>query len=367
MLSQLEYVCPAVLRNLRIDPTTVWEIPRTEAMKKAKEIRQFASHHPVVTAIILIFLCVIFFPLVMFLAFVMTCLLVGLAIFLALFTGFVFVAATSILPFVLPVLALTVGVTASVYAGIRVTVAAGRWFRGQIERALQVPSWMYHKLHHKVSEFFLSNTGDLFIHAITNHHLEKSDKPHEESGLTDASEAEGADKGTYHWFMDVHKYWTKKGSKKGPRNSPKRPKSPVADSSRYGSIGLGGPDGSTGKGQQQLGSDSDEENHPEGRFVGLRESQARQGASGTTFTGNATRGRNYGPQKDITVLKYQSRPKLRTGLDSGDSDGECFTEASEWLTEDEFGNIIPDYRDKDMKLYDALVRRGFKAYEPFPY
>ena len=78
----------------------------------------------------------------------------------------------------------------------------------------------------------------------------------------------------------------------------------------------------------------------------------RGGASGIIFAWRDSRARHDVPQDD--------------DAQSGASDS-SFTEDPEWRTEDEFGNIIPDYRDRDMKLYDAMAKRGFKQYEPWPY
>ena len=87
-----------------------------------------------------------------------------------------------------------------------------------------------------------------------------------------------------------------------------------------------------------------------GRNVSMTDTRA--GASGTTFAWRDSRA-NHDVSRDEDAQ-------------SGASD-DSFTEASEWLTEDEFGNIIPDYRDRDVKLYDAMAKRGFREYEPWPY
>ena len=41
------------------------------------------------------------------------------------------------------------------------------------------------------------------------------------------------------------------------------------------------------------------------------------------------------------------------------SDSDSYLTADEWLVEDYFGNIIPDYRDRDTKMYEALLKRDF--------
>lgn len=47
-----------------------------------------------------------------------------------------------------------------------------------------------------------------------------------------------------------------------------------------------------------------------------------------------------------------------SGSSSG-SGSSSYATASEWLAEDCIGNIIPDYRDTDSKMYDALLKRDF--------
>ena len=41
------------------------------------------------------------------------------------------------------------------------------------------------------------------------------------------------------------------------------------------------------------------------------------------------------------------------------SDSDSYETADEWLIEDYFGNIIPDYRDRETKMYEALLKRDF--------
>ena len=41
------------------------------------------------------------------------------------------------------------------------------------------------------------------------------------------------------------------------------------------------------------------------------------------------------------------------------SDSDSYHTADEWLVEDYFGNIIPDYRDRETKMYEALLKRDF--------
>ena len=41
------------------------------------------------------------------------------------------------------------------------------------------------------------------------------------------------------------------------------------------------------------------------------------------------------------------------------SGSDSYQTADEWLVEDYFGNIIPDYRDRDTKMYEALLKRDF--------
>lgn len=41
------------------------------------------------------------------------------------------------------------------------------------------------------------------------------------------------------------------------------------------------------------------------------------------------------------------------------SGSDSFDTADEWLAEDFSGNVIPDYRDRESKLYDALLKRDF--------
>ena len=43
------------------------------------------------------------------------------------------------------------------------------------------------------------------------------------------------------------------------------------------------------------------------------------------------------------------------------SDSESYQTADEWLIEDHFGTIIPDYRDRETKMYEALLKRDFCA------
>ena len=38
---------------------------------------------------------------------------------------------------------------------------------------------------------------------------------------------------------------------------------------------------------------------------------------------------------------------------------ESYHTADEWLEEDYCGNVIPDYRDKEAKLYEALLKIDF--------
>jgi len=41
------------------------------------------------------------------------------------------------------------------------------------------------------------------------------------------------------------------------------------------------------------------------------------------------------------------------------SGSDSYHTADEWLVEDYFGNIIPDYRDRETKMYEALLKRDF--------
>jgi len=41
------------------------------------------------------------------------------------------------------------------------------------------------------------------------------------------------------------------------------------------------------------------------------------------------------------------------------SGSDSYHTADEWLVEDYLGNIIPDYRDRETKMYDALLERDF--------
>ena len=41
------------------------------------------------------------------------------------------------------------------------------------------------------------------------------------------------------------------------------------------------------------------------------------------------------------------------------SGSDSYQTADEWLVEDYFGNIIPDYRDRETKMYEALLKRDF--------
>ena len=41
------------------------------------------------------------------------------------------------------------------------------------------------------------------------------------------------------------------------------------------------------------------------------------------------------------------------------SDSDSYLTADDWLVEDYLGNIIPDYRDRDTKMYEALLKRDF--------
>ena len=44
---------------------------------------------------------------------------------------------------------------------------------------------------------------------------------------------------------------------------------------------------------------------------------------------------------------------------SSGSGSDSYHTADEWLVEDYFGNIIPDYRDRETKMYEALLKRDF--------
>ncbi|KAJ7330174.1 hypothetical protein OS493_022693 [Desmophyllum pertusum] len=46
--------------------------------------------------------------------------------------------------------------------------------------------------------------------------------------------------------------------------------------------------------------------------------------------------------------------KFRSG-----SGSDSFNTTDEWLIEDDIGNIIPDYRDHESKMYEALLKRDF--------
>lgn len=46
-------------------------------------------------------------------------------------------------------------------------------------------------------------------------------------------------------------------------------------------------------------------------------------------------------------------------LSSAGSSSDSYYTAEEWIAEDYIANVIPDYRDRETKLYDALLKRDF--------
>ena len=51
---------------------------------------------------------------------------------------------------------------------------------------------------------------------------------------------------------------------------------------------------------------------------------------------------------DEETIKFTSGP-----------DSDSYQTADEWVIEDHFGTIIPDYRDRETKMYEALLKRDF--------
>ena len=270
--------------NARTAQKMFWEIPTREATTKARRIRQFANHHPLITALVSLLLCTVFLPLVLFSALVLGCLLIGLITALAFLIGCIAVVGILSLPLVLPAVALTLIAAVSAYLGMRTVATAVRWARERTEGASLKPSAAFGHLQQRVSQFFHSCSQD----ALTRFLQQTADHGAQEETQTEKSD--------YSEPREDH---------------------------TSSETGGNGP-------------------IPE----------AQTGASGTTFAWRDSRA-NHDVSRDEDAH-------------SGASD-DSFTEASEWLTEDEFGNIIPDYRDREIKLYDAMAKRGFREYEPWPY
>ena len=287
ILSQLEYAYSTVHETARTTQKVFWQIPTREATKKARRIREFANRHPLITALVSLLVFTVFLPLVLslvlFSAFVLGCLLIGLATALAFLIGCIVVVGIFSLPLVLPAVALTAIAAVSAHLGMRTVATAVRWALERTEGASLKPSAAYRHLQQRVSQFLLSCTAD----ALRRFLPQIADGAQEETQTGNSDYCE-------------------------PRK--------------------------------------DDTSSETGRNVSMTDTQA--GASGTTLAWRDSRAHHDVPQDD--------------DAQSGTSD-DSFKDASEWLTEDEFGNIIPDYRDRDMKLYDAMAKRGFKEYEPWPY
>ena len=283
ILLQLEYAYSTVHENARTAQKVLWEIPTREVTTKTRRIRQFANRHLLITALVSLLVCTVFLPLVLFSAFVLGCLLIGLITALAFLIGCIAVVGMLSLPLVLPAVALTLIAAVSAHLGMRTVATAVRCARERTEGASLKPSAAYGHLQQRVSQFLLSCTAD----ALASFLPQTADGAQEETQTGNSDYCE-------------------------PRK--------------------------------------DDTSSETGRNVSMTDTQA--GASGTTLAWRDSRAHHDVPQDD--------------DAQSGASD-DSFKDASEWLTEDEFGNIIPDYRDRDMKLYDAMAKRGFKEYEPWPY
>ena len=69
-------------------------------------------------------------------------------------------------------------------------------------------------------------------------------------------------------------------------------------------------------------------------------------------------GRYYELSCEICTKSCSSSDEETIKFTSGSSSDSYHT-ADEWLVEDYFGNIIPDYRDRETKMYQALLKRDF--------
>ena len=75
---------------------------------------------------------------------------------------------------------------------------------------------------------------------------------------------------------------------------------------------------------------------------------------------------NSGSQRNIAFteskeesLESSSQSDEETIQLSSGSSSDSYHTAEEWISEDYIGNVIPDYRDRETKLYDALLKRDF--------
>ena len=75
---------------------------------------------------------------------------------------------------------------------------------------------------------------------------------------------------------------------------------------------------------------------------------------------------NSGSQRNVAFteskeesLECSSQTDEETIQLSSGSSSDSYHTAEEWIAEDYIGNVIPDYRDRETKLYDALLKRDF--------
>lgn len=75
---------------------------------------------------------------------------------------------------------------------------------------------------------------------------------------------------------------------------------------------------------------------------------------------------NSGSQRNVAFteskeesLECSSQSDEETIQLSSGSSSDSYHTVEEWIAEDYIGNVIPDYRDRETKLYDALLKRDF--------
>lgn len=75
---------------------------------------------------------------------------------------------------------------------------------------------------------------------------------------------------------------------------------------------------------------------------------------------------NSGSQRNVAFteskeesLECSSQSNEETMQLSSGSSSDSYHTAEEWIAEDYIGNVIPDYRDRETKLYDALLKKDF--------
>ena len=135
-MEQLEYICPPVYRRMSSLQTMFRNLPGSEVRKMGGWTKQIARKYRFVTAIVAAFiLFTVCVPFLLFLAFVVTCVLAGAIISLGFLLGILFTAGISSVTFLLLPLSGGLGI-AAINVSIAAALSAVKWVKTRLRCVL---------------------------------------------------------------------------------------------------------------------------------------------------------------------------------------------------------------------------------------